>query len=178
MPSWRPAGDSWSASSRTRPAGWCSWTRPTLRKPAAVAGTQPSQTDRRRRCSGAEPAGSGRTPTTMRRSTSWCGRDFRPHPFRPAGLGLLHGEERSLPGRPCGQPQGLPRPVNRICMVSTNVYKSQKAAQLVRWGLRTPNSHDYSVPPAGIECSHSMTRAGFSLTIPSRRSKSVSAEMM
>ncbi len=90
---------------------------------AAVAGTQPSQTDRRRRCFAAEPAGSGRTPTTMRRSTSWCGRDCRPHPFRPAGLGLLHGEERSLPGRPQGPPQGLPRPVNRICMVSTIVYK-------------------------------------------------------
>ena len=42
-----------------------------------------------------------------------------------AGLGLLHGEERSLPGRSQGLPKGLPRPVNRICVVSTIVYKSQ-----------------------------------------------------
>ena len=44
-----------------------------------------------------EPAGSRRTPITTRRSTSRCGRDFCPHPFRPAGPGLLHGEEHSLP---------------------------------------------------------------------------------
>ena len=107
--------------SRTRPASCGLSILPTLRRPAANAGTPPSQTDRRRRCSRAGPAGSGRTPTTMRRSTSWCGRDFRPCPFRPAGLGLLHGEERSLPGRPQGRPKGLPRPVNRICVVSHRI---------------------------------------------------------
>ena len=89
------------------------------------SGTPPSQTDRRRRCFTVGLVASRRTPTTMRCSTSWCGRDFRPHPFRPAGLGLLHGEERSLPGRSQGQPKGLPRPVNRICVVSTIVYKPQ-----------------------------------------------------
>ena len=90
------------------------WTLPIRPKPAAGAGTQPSPTDRRRRCSSAGPAGSGHTPITMRRSTSWCARAFRPHPFRPAGLGLPHGEERSLPGRPRGRPKGLPRPVNQV----------------------------------------------------------------
>ncbi len=62
-----------------------------------------------------------------------------------AGLGLLHGEERSLPGRPCGRPQGLPRPVNRICVASTIVYKSHSklwrgTAVLVRTRCATPRA--------------------------------------
>ena len=101
---------------------WCSSTRPTRRRPAAGAGTRPSPTDRRRRCSDAEPAGSASTPTTTRCSTFWQGRDFRPCSSRPGVLGLLHGEERSLPAWTRVQAQGLPRPVNQIS-VSTHRYK-------------------------------------------------------
>lgn len=50
-------------------------------------------------CSRAGPAGAGPTPNTTLPSTFWCGRDFRPRPWRPAGQGLLHGEGRS-PGGP------------------------------------------------------------------------------
>ena len=46
-----------------------------------------------------------------------------------AGLGLLHSEERSLPGRPQGQPQGLPRPLNQIWVVSTIAYRPQTEGQ-------------------------------------------------
>ena len=95
------------------------------------ASLQPVRAHSQVKPSRAEPAGSRRMPTTMRRSTFWCGRAFRPHPFRPAGLELLHGEERSLPGRPQGQPKGLPRPVNRICGVSTIVYKPQTSTSTV-----------------------------------------------
>ena len=47
----------------------------------------------------------------------WRGRGFRPRPFRPVGQGLLHGE-----GRFRGGPR---RPVNRICRLLRQVYKSQ-----------------------------------------------------
>ena len=75
-----------------------------------------SQTGRRRRCLRAGPAGSVRTPTTMRRSTFWYVRDFRACPFRPVGQGLLHGE---------GQSRGGPRrPVNEMGRLSSPTYKS------------------------------------------------------
>ncbi len=46
-----------------------------------------------------------------------------PVPARGTGAAARRG---ALPpsGRPQGRPLGLPRPVNRICVVSTNVYKS------------------------------------------------------
>ncbi len=85
----------------------------THRRRAAGAAMCTGITGRRRRCSRAGPAGSVRTPTTMRRSTFWCGRGFRACPFQPAGQGPLHGEGRSR-----GGPR---RPVNETgttCMSS------------------------------------------------------------
>ena len=92
VPSWRPAGDSWSASSSTRPTKWCSWTRPTLRKPAASAGTPPSQNNRRKAVC----------------ACGACG----------CQANADHNAAINIPVRAQGQPQGLPRPVNRICVVS------------------------------------------------------------
>ena len=74
-------------------------------------------TGRRRRCSRAGPAGSVPTPTTMRRSTFWYGRDFRAYPFRPVGQGRLHGEGRSR--------WGPRRPVNEMGRLSSPAFKSQ-----------------------------------------------------
>ena len=85
--------------------------------PAHTSQAMPTrQTGRRRRCSRAEPAGSKPAPTTMRRATFRRGWVFHPRPFRPVGLGLLHGEERSH-----GEPQ---RPVNRLCRLRSQAYKS------------------------------------------------------
>ena len=72
-----------------------------------------------------------RTQTAMPK-TSWRG--AWPCARRPAGMGLLHGERRSVPVRCLGQWTNRPRrPVNKVCrhgrgvlFLGTQVYKSQK----------------------------------------------------
>ena len=100
-------------------------------------------TGRGRRCSRAGPAGSGPTPTTMRRSTFWCGRDFRACPLRPAGQGRLHGEGRSRwgPRRPVNKAGAVhphlwgPGPNPSPYRVSTPRYESpiEKRMSIVTW---------------------------------------------
>ena len=134
-----PAG----ASARTRPASCGSSSRPTLRRPAANAGTRPG---RRRRCSRAEPAGSKRTPTTMRRSTSWCGRDAR-----SAHWGCCTARSASLVGRKAGTPATHAGCVVSTCPKTKGVrlhlfgLEANQPAQVVR---RPPPAACWQCPPS------------------------------
>ena len=99
---WRPTGtirnSGWTTSAAIRPR----WTRPTRRRPVRPAVIFTGTTCRRRRCLRVASVGTGRMPTTMRRSTSWpVGRAAGPGP------GPLHGKGRSR--------QGPQRSVNTMC---------------------------------------------------------------
>ena len=132
---------------------------PTSRRGAAGAAMCTSQTGGRRRCLRAGPAGSVRTPTTMRRTTFWCGRDCRACPFRPGGQGRLHGEGRSR-----GGPR---RPVNETGRLSSPAHKSHTQGQGFECEASAPSS---KTPPS--------LSAGMSGTgpMPLSRSMPLSAE--
>ncbi len=89
-----------------------------------------------------------RTPTTMRRSTFWCGQGFRACPFRPAGQGRLHGEGRSR-----GGPR---RPVNEMGRLSSPAYESQTEAR----GLVQPRDILNHAPGSRPAPYHLQTIAG------------------